>query len=320
MEVKRIKLKSLKNINELVDNSYNGTSFSYDFFLKLKNVEYVLCVYDEDKLVSFMPLFEDNGDLNQSTMYIPYGGPVILYNFPSYRKNIIYTRNILNVICLYLKNNYKNVCLSLDPLLTDIISFVKNGFIPEVRYTYKIDLNDNLDMIYSNFGRDRKKQIKLCKNYKVIFDDKCSLFDLEKALIWEYNYSNDISVDFTKKYLSEAIKNNNGKIFLASDGEKILGGVAIVWDNKNAYIMYSYYDKTTTTVIPFLYYEIIKYLKDHNICENLDFEGSVFKEIEEWNLSFGSKQFLYFNFYYGENREELFNDLYDYGEKNDKYV
>ena len=53
--------------------------------------------------------------------------------------------------------------------------------------------------------------------------------------------------------------------------------------------------------------------------ENKKEKERIFKEIEEWNLSFGAKQTLYFNFYYENvNKNMLYNELYDYGEKNEK--
>ncbi len=321
MEAKKEKISDIKNLDELVNNSVNGTAFAYTFFLKLKKVKHILTIYDNKEIIALMPLFEDNKSLNQSTMYIPYGGPIILYNFKTYRKQILYTREVLNVISKFLIANYDSISFSMDPSLIDIKTLVNNGLIPEVRYTYRIDLDDSIDTIYNRFGRDRKRDIKREKNVSISYDDNLNIFDFEKALIWEYNYAKNISKDFTKMFLKESILNNKGKIFVASKDSKILGAVAIVWDIHSAYIMYSYYDKNIKSVIPILYYEIIKYLKDNNICKYLDFEGSVFKEIEEWNLSFGAKQTLYFNFYYEkDNMNQLYEELYDFGEKNEKYI
>lgn len=319
MEAKKLNINKLSNIDDLVDKSLNGTAFSYEFFLRLKNVSNVLCLYDNKELVAFMPLFENKFDLNQSTMYIPYGGPVLLFSFKSYRKNILYTREVMHTITNYLKENYNAINFSLDPLITDIIPCIKNGLIPEVRYTYKIDLSTSIEEIYKNFGKDKKKNIKKQKDIEIIFDDTLTYFDFNKALIWEYNYGDTINTKFVKEYIQTAIKRNKGKCLIAKKGNSILGGIAVVWDNKNCYIMYSYYEKNYSTVIPSLYYKLIMYLKENSICNYLDFEGSVFKEIEEFNLSFGAKQTLYFNFYYDKfNNDELYKELYDYGEKNEK--
>ena len=319
MEIKIKELDEISNIDGLVDESINGTAFCYEYFLKLKNVKEILCVYHGEKLIALMPLFVNGNDLNQSTMYIPYGGPLFLYKNFSYRKFILYTRNIIFEITNYLKDNYNSICFSLDPVITDIIPCVKNDFVPEVRYTYKIDLRKSIEEIYSNFGGDRKDNIKKTQDVEIILDDKLEYFNFDEALKWEYNYGNEISSSFVKEYVKESIALCKGKCFVARKNKKVLGGVAVVWDKKNCYIMYSFYDGKEKTVIPLLYYEIIKYLKDNNICDYLDFEGSVFKEIEEWNLSFGATQVLYFNLYYEKGKKkDLYGELYDYGEKNEK--
>ena len=319
MEIRVKKIDEISNIDELVDESINGSAFCYKYFLKLKSVEKILCVYHGEKLIALMPLFTDGNSLNQSTMYVPYGGPIFLYKNFSYRKFILYTRNIIFEITNYLKNNYDSVCFSLDPVITDIIPCVKNDFVPEVRYTYKIDLRNSIEEIYNAFGSDRKDNIKSMQDVEVILDDELEYFDFDEALKWEYNYGDEISSTFVKEYLKESIALDRGKCFMAKKNKKVLGAVAVVWDKKNCYIMYSYYDKKEKTVIPLLYYEMIKYLKSNNICDYLDFEGSVFREIEEWNLSFGARQVIYFNLYYEKDKkEELYSELYDYGEKNEK--
>lgn len=316
MIIKKEQIKFMNNIDEMVNNSLNGTAFAYRYFLDLKKVSYCLCVYDNNKIVAFMPLFEEGNFLNQSTMYIPYGGPLLLYSKNKYRKYFLYTREVISTIMEYIKTNYDESSFSFDPSLTDIIPCVKNNFVPEVRYTYIINLKQSLEEIYNNFGKDRKKDIKLTNEVEIFIDDKLAEFDLEKALSWEHNYGIKTSVSEVKVYLQESIKNNCGKCFIAKRENDILGGVAVVWDKKRCYIMYSYYEKSSRTVIPKIYYTIIKYLKDNSICEILDFEGSVFPEIENFNLSFGAKQELYFNYYYEKDKNKLYSELYDYGEKN----
>lgn len=319
MEVKINKLSDINNIDFLVDNSLNGTAFAYEFFLKLKKVKRLLCVYDNKKLVAFFPLFEKNKSLEQSTMYIPYGGPVLLFNFSSNRKKLLYTREVLNKILKYLKKYYNSISFSFDPYIKDIISCVKNGFVPEVRYTYKINLSDSLDSIFSSFCRDRKRDIKSIPEINIKSGD-ISLYDFQESLKWEYNYGPKTSEKFVKKYIEKAIENKKGECFIAVYKNKVIGGICVVWDKINCYIMYSYYNKNYASPIPKLYFELIKYLKKNNISKYLDFEGSVFQEIENWNLSFGSYQELYFNFYYEKNKKHsLYEELYDYGDKNEKF-
>lgn len=318
MEIKKVKINEIKEIDTLIDNSDNGTAFAYNYFLSLKQVENCLCVYDNNVMIAFMPLFEKGKKLEQSTMYIPYGGPILLYSKKNYRKYTLITREVLTLITDYIKNTYEESSFSFDPSLNDVIPCVKNGFVPEVRYTYVINLNKSLEEIFNKFGHDRKKNIRKTKNVEVIIDDELVLFNIKKALNWEFNYGSNISCDFVKKYLKESIENKKGKCFIALKNKKVIGGVAIVWDNKRCYIMYSYYDKNEITPIPKIYYEIMKYLIENQICKKLDFEGSVFPEIENFNLSFGATQEIYFNYYYEKNKIKLYEELYDYGEKNEK--
>lgn len=183
MEIKKVKINEIKKIDTLIDNSDNGTAFAYNYFLSLKQVENCLCVYDNNVMIAFMPLFEKGKKLEQSTMYIPYGGPILLYSKKNYRKYTLITREVLTLITDYIKNTYEESSFSFDPSLNDVIPCVKNGFVPEVRYTYVINLNKSLEEIFNKFGHDRKKNIRKTKDVEVIIDDELVLFNIKKHLI-----------------------------------------------------------------------------------------------------------------------------------------
>ena len=319
MIINKVSLENVNNLDDLVNLSDNGTAFCYSYFLKLKNVKYLLKVDDGEKLLCIFPLFQNGEKIEQSTMYVPYGGPIFFLKNYSYRKALLMQREIVSLLISYLQNNYYEICFSCDTSMLDLKSFVKCGVIPEVRYTYKINLTLPLDEITNQYCKDRKKDLRraIRNRLKLVYDDDVSIFDLDQALIWEKKYGNISSKLFVKQYLKQSINNKKGKIFIAKYKDEIIGGVAIVFDKNSAYIMYSYYNhKYDVGTIPFLYDALIKFLKTETDCRYLDFEGSVFEEIEKWNLSFGAKQFLYFNYYWQkENKEEIYKDLYDYGEK-----
>lgn len=318
MYIKIKLIEEFENLDKIIDDSYNGSCFCYKLFLKLKEVNKLLAVYDSEKLIAVMPLFiKSNNIIEQSTMYVPYGGSVFIDNNYSKTKQFKTKRAALNLIAKYIKENYIEASFSLDTSLFDIMPFVRNSLVPEVRYTYKIDLNKSLDEIKTNFGSDRKKDLKIANKSKLIVIYDIDRFDFKEALKWEKNYGSDSSIEFVKEYISKSIEVKTGKVFLAKYNEHIIGGVAIVWDKKSAYIMYSYYDPNYDLgAISFLYYEIIKYLKSNDICNYLDFEGSVFESIENFNASFGADQYVYFNIYWEkDNKIQLFSELYDYGEK-----
>ena len=319
MHIELGNINDMPDINNKIDNSFNGTCFAYDWFLKLKGSEEILKIYDEkSNLVGFMPIFNNNGRvITQSTMYIPYGGPVI-FNIPNEERNKIrFIRNIEKVLCNYLQNYYDEVNFSTDNNIIDIMPFIRSNFTPEVRYTYKLDLSIGIEKIYNNFGSDRKKDIRKAKNRNVEFivDSNMKYFDVNKAMKWELKYGFESTSDFVKTYINETISNNRGMCFVAKENDRIIGGVHIAWDSNTAYILYSYYEHEHDDVaIAYIYYKMLEYLINNNIVKYVDFEGSVYESIENWNISFGAYQSRFYNLHWN-NKDNLYLNVYDYGEK-----
>lgn len=313
-------IDEIPNLDELIDNSFNGTCFAYSWFLKLKDSNQILKIYDNaNQLQGFMPIFTNNikNTISQSTMYIPYGGPIIFKLPIEERNKIRYIRNMEKALCEYLQKNYIEVHFSTDTEIVDIMPFIRSDFTPEVRYTYKIDLSLGINQIYKNFGSDRKKDIKKAnkKNLKFVIDNNMEYFKVGKAMKWESNYGFDSTSDFVEEYIEATIKYNRGMCFVALDDENVVGAVHIAWDKKTAYILYSYYEKQQDDVaIAFIYYKIFEYLISNNIVKYMDFEGSVFESIEDWNISFGAYQSRFYNLHWNIKKQPYLN-LYDYGEK-----
>ena len=84
------------------------------------------------------------------------------------------------------------------------------------------------------------------------------------------------------------------------------------------YILYSYFDHEKDKdigVIAYLYYFIFTDLKNRKI-KAIDFEGSVYESVENYNISFGAKQKRYYNLHYNKNNiDEIIRNMYNYYEK-----
>ena len=138
---------------------------------------------------------------------------------------------------------------------------------------------------------------------------------MKKAMKWEANYGFESTSNFVEKYIKTTIKKEKGMCFVAKENDKVIGGVHIAWDKKNAYILYSYYEKQNDDIaIAFIYYKMFEYLINNKIVNYIDFEGSVFESIEDWNISFGAYQSRFYNLHWNSNNKPYLN-LYDYGEK-----
>ena len=320
MHIELSDINDIPDINTKIDNSFNGTCFAYDWFLKLKQSEKILKIYNEKNLLlGFMPVFNSSNSkiIAQSTMYIPYGGPVI-FNLPNEERNKIrFIRNIEKTLCNYLQSNYDEVNFSTDNNIIDIMPFIRSNFTPEVRYTYKLDLSIGIEKIYSNFGSDRKKDIRKAKNRNVEFivDSTIRYFNVNKAMKWEAKYGFASTSDYVKTYINETINNSRGMCFVAKENDRIIGGVHVAWDSNTAYILYSYYEKEKDDIaIAYIYYKMFEYLINNDIVRYMDFEGSVFESIEDWNISFGAYQSRFYNLHWN-NKDNIYLNVYDYGEK-----
>lgn len=314
-------IKSISNIDEKIDNSFNGTCFAYSWFLELKETDKILKIEENNEIIGFMPLFlnETGKEICQSTMYIPYGGPVI-FDVPKEERNKIrFIRKIENALSKYLIENFEELSFSTDNNLIDIMPFIRNGFIPELRYTYKLDLTKNINEIYAAFGNDRKKEIRRAKKNDVEFylDQNMKYLSPEKCVEWEKKYNFPSSADFVREYMKTTMDKNRGMCFVAKKGEQVYGAVHMAWDKTTAYILYSYFDKEHDVgSIAFLYYKIFEYLKDIQNIKYIDFEGSVYETVEDFNISFGAYQSRYYNLHYSKkNQKNIYESMYVYYDK-----
>ena len=321
MKITMDSIKSIDNIDEKIDNSFNGTCFAYSWFLELKETDHILKIEDGNEVIGFMPLFldETGRKICQSTMYIPYGGPVIFQVPKEERNKIRFLRRIENELSKYLTENVDEFSFSTDNNLIDIMPFIRNGFVPELRYTYKIDLNNDIKDIYNDFGSDRKKEIRRAtkNNTEFYLDYEMKYFSAEKCVEWEKKYNFPSSAEWTKQYINTTMQKNRGMCFVAKKEDVVYGAVHMAWDKTTAYILYSYFDPNYDVgAIAFLYYKIFEYLKDKEEIKFIDFEGSVYESVEDFNISFGAYQSRYYNLHYSKmDMDSIYKNLYVYYEK-----
>ena len=223
------KLFTLVNLNEYIDSSVNGSVFACEWFIELKQVKDFVVVKDNAKVVLIMPLFRNPHNektINQSTMYIPYGGPVIKQVPKEERNKIRYLRQLNSELIKILKANFSAISFSTDSSIDDIMPYIRSGFMPELRYTYKLDIS-HPDTLYQNYGHDRRKEIRKANanNLQFILDAELNITNINKFVEWESKYGFDSSVNEVKDILKNAIKNDNGMVFVAIKDDIVIGAV-----------------------------------------------------------------------------------------------
>ena len=318
------KLEDIPDWTEKVKNSIEGTLFQYDWYLKIKHVKDVLCAVDGGKIVCMMPLIKNmsSGEsvLNQSTIYVPYGGPVFLKNDMKYRAKKVYNRKVIQEICVYLQNTYEEVHFSTDVLLTDIVTFIRNGFIPEVRYTTVIDMKEANECNVGEWSNNRRRDLKKAEKggLTYILDKDFAYFDFVEAVKWD-NYMDDVeeydAVENASIFMKKAVKEGAGMPFIAMYQGKPIGGVFIAWDHRKAYVLYSYYTtdrQSEMGVITYLYKQVFEYAKNVLGFHEIDLEGSVLEGVETFNISFAAQQQIYYNLHWYKDETKFRTTYYDY--------
>ena len=317
LSVKIKKIDTIKNWDVLVRNSHCGTLFQEQWYLKARNVSDILCVFQKDKIVAALVLYDSNENkLEQSTIKIPYGGPIFfLPEKIDYRRRIILERNLNELIIEFLINKFEKIDFSVDTDFDDIIPYIRNGFSIEYRFTYTIILDQSVNELKKFWGSDRKKDLIIAKRNNLILKiyNHAKTFDIINSLYWEEESNKENSYLEVKAIIDTALKINRGKIFVAYLEDKIVAAVFVAWDHRKSYILYSYYDRNYDVgAICFLYYNIFRYTQDELKLLYVDLEGSVLKGIEDFDISFSARQVKYFNLHWSKNGDCRFVDYYNY--------
>jgi protein associated with RNAse G/E len=170
-----VKLVEDKKIwDDFVDKSPNGLLFHRRDFIDLleKHTGYhalTYGIYKNQALKCIFPLFYRNyRGLKMlfsppPSTGIPYMGFIMEHDFMTFKQNK--KESIVNFCMEELFNEIKTlnanyISLSTAPYIVDIRPFKWDDYDVDMKYTYTIDLNKDLDSIWEGFGKDCKQSIK----------------------------------------------------------------------------------------------------------------------------------------------------------------
>lgn len=313
MNIRIYKLLKMNNYEQLVEKSMNGTIFHTKNYLLTKGVNNVLCIYNKEEIFAIFPLYENSErKYQQLPMETPYGRIVVVKELHN-RHDYEYLREIYKLIIEYLKDNYIQIDFSIIPINLDVFPFINENFIPEVRYTYIMDLTMSIEKIFLKMSSNRRRDYK--KSFKENFIININNADLEisKILFW-------VNDSYLKNRLEEEMKllidkKKGALLNIYNKNYGIIGQLFLCWDWKCAYVQNVYVDKEYAKfgISTRLYIEAILYAKEILKVKKFDFNGSVLAGVENYYRTFGGEQQLYFNLHWMENHSELLKvDYYDY--------
>ncbi len=172
----------------------------------------------------------------------------------------------------------------------DFQPFIWKNYKVTTRYTYTIDLNREIEDIFNDFARERKKNIKQAKKDNITIEkhspnsDTIELISktfIDKGVSIDLNWLNDFIVNFCKE--------DNCIVHTAKDPEgNILATNLCIYDKNKCYYLYGGYSKTHKHqgAGPTCMWYTIQEAKKRNI-NTFDFEGSMIPEIEKYFRNFG---------------------------------
>ncbi|WP_106767821.1 hypothetical protein [Paenibacillus faecalis] len=314
-DIQLIKLDCIKEWDEFISRGIGGTVFHESWFLQIQSVNFILCAFQNKKLLCGLPIFggkEDRVSI-QSTISVPYCGPVFSDEIGSDRKGVLIKRKILELMIITLKKHFTYVSFACNKDITDMTPFIKEGFLPEVRYTYHYHFPSRTNI--NDLSKGRKLDLKKANlaGIKTIIDDDLSYCDITKLIKRDRN---DAVFMKTKELFSTAIQQKKGKYLVALTKENtVAGGLFLCWDNRCSYTIYSYYEeKHRKEGIPTkLYIDAIEYTDKVLNLPSIDLEGSVLEGIEKFYQSLDGKQTLYFKLHWSEQTTGInWTDIYNY--------
>ena len=224
--------------DEFVDNSRHGLLFHRWDFLKIieKHTRYQLLpygIYRGEELICIFPLFyrRYNGlkmlfsPPPQSS--IPYLGFVMsgVYDTLKQRRKELYINTVADDIEREIKRMSPNyVSIDTSPKFVDVRPFKWNGYSVDMHFNYVIDLQQPLEKIWANFGKDCRERIRLFSKSDVSLkesDDTDTYYRLEKKMYEDQGLNLPV---ISKEYLKEVFRRfpDNMKLyFLFKDGEVV---------------------------------------------------------------------------------------------------
>lgn len=209
-----------------------------------------------------------------------------------------FSKEIMNDVCTYFSNqNSSLTVLAFPSKIIDFQPFIWNKYKVIPNYTYRINLENTIENIISNFDSKNRNVInKAIKEEVIVSENTLSKTELFNFFINSLNttnanvYENELKNIF-HKFSDES---NSFSVEARKNGE-LLGSVFCVFDKHTCYYLLGGVNKKSGIqgVNNILIQKSIENAKKIG-CKIFDFEGSMLKGVEKFFRSFGPELVPYF--------------------------
>jgi len=259
----------------------------------------ILMIKKGNEIAATMPILKKKQfgfSLSRMPLITPYLGPYFSKKFRSVKQQEKLMRTIIQELPKFdfFDQNFHHS-------ITNWLPFYWEGFEANVRYSFLINLEEDLEKIFQNISSNyRNNKIgKAKKSLKIVSNRKLQEFyEVQKKTFEKQKMQVPYSFDFIKKFDAVLEKENTRKIFFAIDEKEQIHSVAyLTWDEKTAYFQMTGSDPIfrNSGAGVFIIWETIKFAKEVLGKSQFDFAGSVIENIAKVRQEFGAEQVPYFN-------------------------
>ena len=181
------------------------------------------------------------------------------------------------------------------PSINDYLPFYWKGFTGTTRYTFKIDLSEDIQQIFNNISPNYRNN-KISSANKIIsvsFNRTLhEFYKIQQLTFHRQKTSLPFSFEFLEKYDCILKEHDSRMIFFAVDTKNQIHSVLyLIWDSNTAYLLMAGDDpqKRKSGAGILLVWEAIKYAKEVLKKKRFDFVGSMLEPITNIRQDFGAE-------------------------------
>ncbi|MFC2137369.1 GNAT family N-acetyltransferase [Bacteroidota bacterium] len=296
-------MSSKKKYRQLCKQEKSIPIFSQDWWLDTvcgENNWDVALVENNGEIKACLPYhFKSKFGFNMFLQPILTQQLIIWLDYPaeklSHQKTSIFHKSINELITNLPKFKYFSLCFNYE--FINWMPFYWNGFKQTTRYTYVIENTKNLELIYNNFSKSLKQDLRKAENLAEVYKglDLETFYKLNCFSFSKQKLKNPISYELLKKIDNQCLKRNCREIIYTKDKQgKVHSAMYIVWDNEYVYCLLGgtdpKYRKSRSKNLINL--EAIKIAHEKKLKFN--FEGSMLENVEYFYRQYNCELIPYF--------------------------
>jgi hypothetical protein len=196
-----------------------------------------------------------------------------------------------------LKDDFDLVRFRFPPGPVNLQSFIWEGFLPSVKYTYIIQLDKSAEDIWKEMDEKRKGNVRKAETDGITIIPSDNFNQAYQLIEKTMNRKNTGLPSKTVMFNHDRmlVENKQCKAFMAKDrnGDNIAAAY-VVWDHKRCHYLFSGNngDGLHSGAVALATWKAIEYSKNELGLKEFDFQGSMIPEIERFIRGFGGRQIV----------------------------